>query len=366
MGSGRECLDLLRERLLSETEALREFRSGGGMALGSLCSAFPPAIGAGLGMWPVRALSGATQEMESLGERFVRPDVCPLAKSALGAISSRSGLHGMIDAWVGMYTCDQTRRLFQELSRLTGAAVHHLQLPATRTPEARGFFAAQVVRLVSDLSAKVTGRPYDPDRAAVWETGRQAAAALLHSLASSGSVPPVALHLMYRLLDIARPESLSGIISEAASMVADWHPRFPVAVTGGPLPLEDDHVPLLLEQLDIAMIPLGCSGAQNALPDGRPCSGDPACLAGVWFDALRCTRCRPNEAAFEYLESEIARTGSRGLVVKTLKFCDLWFAEKERLRARMPVPVLVLDTSFASGEAERIRTRVEAFLESIS
>ncbi|NLP04534.1 2-hydroxyacyl-CoA dehydratase [Candidatus Fermentibacteria bacterium] len=366
MGSGAEHLDLLRERLRSETMALEGFRSDGGRALGSLCFAFPPAIGAGLGMRPVRVLAGATQEMESLGERFVRPDVCPLAKSALGAVSSRAGLHGMIDAWVGMYTCDQTRRLFQELSRLTGAVVHHLQLPATRTPEAREFFVSQIERLVSDLSATVAGRPYDRDSAAGWETGRQVSAALLTSLASSCSVPPVALHLMYRLLDFARPEGLSAAFSEAASLVTDWRPRFPVAVTGSPLLLEEDYIPRFLERRGIAMIPLGCSGGQNAIPDGRHCSGDPACLAGVWFDSLRCTRCRPNEATFEHLESEIARTGCRGLIVKSLKFCDLWFTEKERIRARMPVPVLVLDTSFTVGETERLRTRVEAFMESIS
>lgn len=366
METGVELLDLLRELLRSETEALARFRSAGGKALGSLCSAFPPAIGAGLGMWPVRALGGASQEMESLGERFVRPDVCPLAKSTLGAVSSRTGLHGMIDAWVGMYTCDQTRRLFQELSRLTGAEVHHLQLPATRTREAREFFVSQVGRLVSDLSATVAGRPYDLSRAAEWEKGRRAAAARLSSLASSCSIPPTALHLMYRLLDFARPEELLDSLSRAASPVAGWHPRFPVAVIGSPLLLEDDYIPRFLEERGIAVVPLGCSGGQSAVPDGTPCSGDPGCLAGVWFDSIRCTRCRPNEEVFEHLESEIARTGCRGLVVKTLKFCDLWFAEKERLRARMPVPVLVLDTSFAAGEMERLRTRVEAFMESIS
>ena len=99
--------------------------------LGFLCRAFPPAVAVGLGMRPVRAVAVGS---EKAGEALVRPDLCPFVKSVLGGVATGAGVFGTVDAWAGMYTCDMTRRLFQELERMTGKPVFPLQLPATRSP----------------------------------------------------------------------------------------------------------------------------------------------------------------------------------------------------------------------------------------
>jgi benzoyl-CoA reductase/2-hydroxyglutaryl-CoA dehydratase subunit BcrC/BadD/HgdB len=354
-----------RDRLGSILTDLRSFRDGGGKVMGTLCHAFPPAAGAGLGMWPVRVLHGATQEMECAGEKHVRPDVCPLVKSFLGSVSTGTGLHSLVDLWVGMYTCDQTRRLFQELGRLTGAEVQHIQMPATRTPAAEEFFTSQAERLVAGMASRL-GTAYDAGAASCYEEDRFEAAATLDRLVAGGRLSPVLVHLLYQILHVGLPGGLARFFEDTAAMSPKPSSRIRIAVTGGPMPLEDDCIPLLLEEYGAAMIPLGCSGRQTAAPDGRGCGGSAGCLAGEYFRKSRCARSRPNDAMFEDLGRGIAETGCRGLIVKTLKFCDIWFTEKERLKRMMPVPVLVIDTSFAPGERERLRTRVEAFMESLS
>lgn len=356
----------LQRRIETEIQALRDFRSSGGKVLGSLCHAFPQALGAGLGMWPVRVLQGATNENEEAGERFMRPDSCPLVRAFIGAVAKREGLHGEIDAWVGMYTCDQTRRLFQELGRTTGARAFHLQLPSTRTPEAEDFFSEQIERLCRDLVSQGLSAGYSPDAAMVYENARRRATSALRSITIRGLLPPTALHSMFGLLHIACPEGLADFFAQTATESESPGKRIRIAVAGGPMALEDTAVPELLEEAGAVMIPLGCSGLQASLPDGEAASGAPGDLAREYFRSSKCARCRPNDSVFDYLSGMIEETGCRGLILKTLKFCDLWFTERERIRERMPVPVLVLDTSFAPGGRERLGTRIEAFLESLS
>src|SRR5512136_1153517 len=130
---GNSIRDCCREKAEGEIRGIEEFRKAGGKTLGYLCSAFPESVAAGLGMRPVRVLSFPPQQAIP-----VRPDICPLTGSLLSALISRTGLPSLIDVWAGLFTCDQTRRLFQELPGYTGARVFHVQVPATRTLAAEG------------------------------------------------------------------------------------------------------------------------------------------------------------------------------------------------------------------------------------
>lgn len=358
--------DLLEARITEELSGIASFRAGGGRVLGSLCHAFPMAAGAGLGLRPVRALHGAVSSNEEAGERFMRPDSCPLVKAFAGAAAAGSGLHGMVDVWVAMYTCDQTRRLFQELGRITDTPAFHVQLPSTRTPEAEDYFAQQVERLCRDLAGAAGSAAYSEPDARAYETERRRATSTLRSIAMAGCLPPTAVHAAYSLLDIAWPEGLSSYMETLAPGRDPWADGPRIAVAGGPMAHGDDSVPRLLEEAGAVMVPLGCSGLQTSLPGGEPCDCSPGGLARDYFRSSRCARCRPNTDVFEYLEQSIREAGCRGMILKTLKFCDLWYTERERIRARMPVPVLVLDTGFGPGGRERIGTRIEAFLESLA
>lgn len=357
---------LLEARIEEELGLIASFRAGGGRVLGSLCHAFPMAVGAGLGMRPVRALHGATSVNEEAGERFMRPDSCPLVKAFAGAAAAGAGLHGMVDYWVAMYTCDQTRRLFQELGRVTGIPAFHIQLPSTRTHEAEDYFAQQVERLCGDLADAAGPAAYSEPDARAYETERRRATSSLRSIAMAGSLPPTALHAAYSLLDIARPEGLAACLETLAPGRDPWSGGPRIAVAGGPMAHGDGSVPELLEEAGAVMVPLGCSGLQTSLPGGEPGDCSPGGLAREYFRASRCARCRPNAEVFEYLDESIREAGCRGMILKTLKFCDLWYTERERIRARMPVPVLVIDTGFGPGGRERIGTRIEAFLESLA
>jgi benzoyl-CoA reductase/2-hydroxyglutaryl-CoA dehydratase subunit BcrC/BadD/HgdB len=358
----------LQERCLARMETefseMQAFRDSGGEILGYLCQGFPPAAAAGLGMWPVRVLSEAGIELEDKGALLVRPDICPLVKVFLGGVSTGSGIYGLVDVWAGLATCDQTRRCFSELPGLTGARVHHLQLPATRSEASEAYYRGLVERFCADAAED----GYDQAKALKYANDRFLAGSVLVDAALSGSVSPLDLHWLFHFFHIARPDGLDGILTSLLEDAEPFSPEVRVVMAGSSVALEDVAILSVLQSRNVGVIPLHCTGMQS-LPafdlNGMPRSGSPGDLADMAFRSIRCARSRPNEEMFCYIENGIAQTSSSGLIVKTMKFCDLWFTERERFRERITVPVLVIDTAFSPGETERQSARVEAFLETV-
>ncbi|MEO0085356.1 MAG: 2-hydroxyacyl-CoA dehydratase family protein, partial [candidate division WOR-3 bacterium] len=54
-----------------------------------------------------------------------------------------------------------------------------------------------------------------------------------------------------------------------------------------------------------------------------------------------------------------------GLVFKTLLYCDAWSFEARRLHEELGIPVLAVDSDYSGQNREQVRTRVEAFLETL-
>lgn len=277
-------------------------------------------------------------------------------KSVLGGIVTSSGGFGRVDAWAGMYTCDMTRRLFQELGDLTGKAVFPLQLPATRTPEAARWFCESVENLANGLVRSGLSEGYDSRLALEWETARLKGAAVLREAALSFRVPPAELQEMFHgfFSDNRFPSAPTG---------KGRPPRVRVAVTGSVMARGDDVVPHTLESLGAGYLPLGCTGL-SGLPSTVPADGSIRELAMASFLDTRCIRNRPNSGVFRWIGDQVAAAGCHGLVLKTLSFCDLWHTEKERFRS-MTFPVLVLSSDLSPGERGRASVRLQAFVETL-
>jgi len=101
------------------------------------------------------------------------------------------------------------------------------------------------------------------------------------------------------------------------------------------------------------------------LVDGDPQKGGDLIryLALRSFHKPTCMRARPNSAVYERIGRQLRETNAAGLIVKSLKFCDHWYTERERMRRTFDLPVLVFDSDYAEGGRERLLSRVDAFVE---
>jgi benzoyl-CoA reductase/2-hydroxyglutaryl-CoA dehydratase subunit BcrC/BadD/HgdB len=336
-----------------------------------MCHAFPAAAIAGLGLRPVRLQCGVSAASESEGERLVRADACPLVKSMLGNISAMRGLHAEIDMWIGLHTCDQMRRAHYLMSSELGQEVYPIQLPATRTEEAAGYYASQVRRLVNDITA-IHGPSFDPEAAGRWHDDQAAAAEVLSRAARSGGISPLDLHAMFHLFHVARPGGLADFYRKTIDMAPAYESDLVIVLAGGPLALEDTVVLEALQDHGVSVIPLNCTGLNSVETENTDTTHSHADgidvierLALESFKTPPCARARPNATVFERIGKTLEQSGASGLLVKCLKFCDHWYTERKRLEGAFDLPVLVMDSVYAEGGRERLLGRTEAFIETL-
>lgn len=353
-------------RFEEELDALKKQRASGIKLAGYTCHAFPAAVVAGLGFRPVRVLCGTSAESESWGEQVVRADVCPHVKSLLGNVKIARNIHAEIDLWIGLYTCDQMRRGLDVLAEDLGKAVHPIQLPATRTKESAEYFGVQVRRFVADAESRY-GVTFDPVKARTWQCDLDKAAEALSRAAHSGRVSPLDLHSMFHLFFIATPAGLAEFFEGLLSAAPEFQHKKTIVLAGSPLTREDT---VLLEELEArgyAVLPLTCTGL-NAVEDGDTQERTEDLIGSLAlrsFAKPACMRSRPNAAVYDRIRSALESSKAPGLIVKSLKFCDLWYTERERLRKTFALPVLVFDSDYADGGRERLLTRIDAFVETM-
>jgi benzoyl-CoA reductase/2-hydroxyglutaryl-CoA dehydratase subunit BcrC/BadD/HgdB len=131
------------------------------------------------------------------------------------------------------------------------------------------------------------------------------------------------------------PGYLDGIESVGASVVAD---RFCFGSAPGlePIPVTDDPIATLAEH------------------------------------TLRTTQCPRMMGAFDdrvaYVLEQVAEYAVDGVILETMKFCDLWGVEGVPLTSALRaagLPTLRVDRDYARGGEGQLKTRVQAFLESM-
>jgi benzoyl-CoA reductase/2-hydroxyglutaryl-CoA dehydratase subunit BcrC/BadD/HgdB len=351
----------------AELASVKRDRAAGRKIAGYTCHIFPAAVAAGLGMRPVRLLCGASAESESWGEQVVRADVCPHVKSLLGNASRAKDLHGGIDRWIGLLTCDQMRRGMAALAGPLGKEVASLHVPATRTPEAGEYYALQMRKFVEDCEER-DDRAFDQAAARAWQDAFDQATAVLARAAWSATVSPLDLHHLFHLLFISEPKGLAEFFADTLAEAEPFRAKRTAVLTGSPLAYEDTVLLEDLEQRGIAVIPLNCTGL-NSVEDGPDRKGPADAISGLALRAFRrpaCMRARPNAEVYDRIRGAIARTGAAGVIMKSLTFCDHWYTERERMRNTFGLPVLVFDSDYAAGGNERLLSRIDAFAEMLS
>jgi benzoyl-CoA reductase/2-hydroxyglutaryl-CoA dehydratase subunit BcrC/BadD/HgdB len=351
-----------------EFAALERFKAEGGTAVATFCRFFPPALLTGLGMRGIRILGGATVKAESAGERLIRPDACAWCKTLLGNFLEKSSMHALADAVVGLITCDQMRRTLDRLSRDLEVPVFPVHLPATLSAEAEDYFAGEVQRAVHDLEAW-SGAVLDPERVRSDQALRARAARRLETLIGEGRTSPVAAQRLGRLFAWSRPGPFLKLLETGADRLEGFRPQRRIVFVGGVSCEEDDPLFAYLAEREVGVLPLTCTGlsalAGTADPTDVPDEALVDRLARSSFRASPCIRARPNTEVYETIRRHLAAPDVRGVVLKTLPFCDLWFTEKERMKQSLDAPVLVLETGYGEGVRDRILTRLEAFLETL-
>lgn len=345
----------------------------GRSVIGYTCSYVPEPLLAVAGLQPVR-LRAPDPSGTPLADTYLSSVVCPYCRSLLE--TALDGRYDFVQGWVLAASCDHVRRLYDNLIYLSPPSFAHiLDVPHKTGAPALDWFTEELARLARSLADHFdvdTG----PDALAEAIDRHNAHLARLGALAAlrRRDRPPLtgaAFHQVLVACGMAPKDALAGSLEELARALDRAEPvrsvRARLLVVGSLLD-EPSYLRVLEDMGGLVVADRFCVGS---LPGLEPIPTDVDPLRSLAAHSLRQTRCPRMMEDFELRLADIgaaARTyRADGVVLQTMKFCDLWGVESTALAdaLRGTLPVLRVEREYSFGAEGQLRTRAQAFLESL-
>ena len=365
------------EDLLTEpvNRLCEQARDQGRRAIGVTCSYVPAPLLSVDGLFPVRMRAPGAAGTP-MADTYLSSVLCPYTRSILEA--ALDGLCNSLDGWVFTGSCDHLRRLFDNLDYLEKPPFNHIiDLPHKTGDAALEWFAEDLKTLSGALTEHFevdTGA--DSLRRAIARHNR-----LLEPLRALGALrkreaPPISGADFHTVLLAAAVSPLDVILEpvekylsavEADSSRTVSH-RARLLLAGSQLD-DPEYVRIIESQGALVVADRFCTGSIPGL-EPVPETGDP--LAAIAAHYLRKTSCPRMMEEFESRVRDIVNAAREyavdGVIVQAMKFCDCWGVEAAPLTQALRdagLPVLRLEREYSLTGEGQLRTRVQAFLESM-
>lgn len=340
--------------------------------IGWMCSYVPEEMVLAAGVVPVR-VQGRVDALER-ADAFAFSNLCPYVKNLLD-----SGLTGCLADVGGMvfaHSCDGMRRLYDLWRQYVPMPYSYfLEVPKNDSPVAVVYFTArledlrrslegafgaeitdgglrQAIELMNEHRRLVAGifalQEEDPPR--------YRGSTVLSALAAEQTRPKGETTELLRELVAGRGERSTGTVAGPRVLVSGDRLDRPALVE-------------LVEAAGGAVVAFDtCNGLRHY--EGFVENGDTplAALARRYLQGRTCQRMPGGAARLEHMADLARRYRAGGVIYSTLRFCDYSLFEAprvEEMSRRIGLPVLVLENDYVWADRERLRTRLEAFLEMI-
>lgn len=374
-----ERFEELRAGRISELARMRE---DGIKVVGYFSFYTPVEVIKACGAEPVRLNRGGF-EAETSGTRHLRSDACPYCLSSIGNLEL-DPLYRLVDAVVSVNTCDMLRRLPETIHEQLGLPVYQVYMPRTSEPLPHRVaeFRRNIEWLAEEMGA-LTGIRFAEKAANAEAVRLNRVRERLRTLDQTRKQdnPDLTESDVLNLVALATLLGDAGmdmVLSDAERVLSQDRqsaakgPR--LAIGGSEIAELDRWLVDLLESKASIVTDLLDTGTRwfeddiepaeelLAEDDRRSAFGD---FARFYYSRSPCITRRPNRAAYALAGKKLDEYRVQGLVYKTLLYCDPWDFEAVRLRQELEIPMLHVDGNYSAENREQLRTRVEAFLESL-
>ena len=317
--------------------------------IGYTCSYVPVELLSATGLSPYRLLHGDIN-LSKEGEKVVRVDACPLAKSNLSYLIKHERNFA---ALVGSTGCDMARRMYDVAAELTGLPVYVINMPRTDNPT---IYNDEIDWLVKELE-HLADRKFTPELLAAeidkWENARSYYRGLDGMrTASPSSLSTAAFHHAianyYKGETVAQPK-----VTENASE----KPR--VYLIGSSISNEANAILELIEKelRIVGDFNCGLSRVLNIRIEDKSLAG----IKEAYYSQPPCIFKRPNLKFYDWIRKKIADRDCIGIVAWTLDYCDIYEFEMNTIERTFDLPVLRIRSDFSYQNLSQLRTRIAAF-----
>lgn len=348
--------------------------------VGYYCGYAPCEMIRAMGAVPIGlcAFSNATI---AAAEVVLPANLCPLIKSSYGFIATDTcPFFALSEAVIAETTCDGKKKMFELMAHTRPLHVMDLpQLPDE--PEAVLSWTSMMQKLKAFLESTFDTTLSDERiEEEIQETNRKNR--LMNRLFRYAALerPVLSWSEMYDVIAVASVMTaeelqllLDGIFPKLEERVASGRgfgkPGAPRILVGGcPVGGDSTKVFKILEDAGGVVVALdactGMKGFANVIREG---SGDPMAALAEAYLKIPCSCMSPNTRRLDRMDYMIGHYRPDAIVDVVLQACHSYNIESYKVeryvQSKHGLPFLKIETDYSNADVERIRTRVEALLE---
>ena len=355
---------------------LQSWKDQGGKVMGYFCSTVPEELITAAGMVPFRMrATGSTSTEES--DAFYSSINCSFARHCFNL--ALIGEFKFLDGVICINSCDHVRRIYDNWIRFVPtdfAAV--MSLPRKTGPDQVGWYRDELAMLKEKIE-KHFGVEISDDT--LWkaiklhnETRRLQKA--LYELRKQDK-PPItgAETLAVMVAGTAMPkeqynEMLRELLDELSGSEGPGTHRARLMIVGGILN-DPAYIKVIEDQGGLVVTDSTCFGTRLMWVKVNENASDPITALAQYYIADRpsCPRFYgEHDNRAKYVIDMCREFNCNGIIGERLMFCDLWLVEHYMLDQDLRadgIPFLKLDREYLTSAIGQLRTRVQAFLETM-
>jgi benzoyl-CoA reductase/2-hydroxyglutaryl-CoA dehydratase subunit BcrC/BadD/HgdB len=377
--------------VMSEVHGLRikellDAQARGRKVLGSFCVFVPEELVLAVDGVLVGLCAGAEVGFDR-AEQVLPSNTCSLIKGFFGfAMTDVCPYLASADMIVGENTCGGKKKAY-EVCKSEGIVdnLYVMDMPQMKSEEGRVLLEAEYRKFAAKLEELSQKRiTADSLKRGIEIVNNKRRA--LQRLADLRSADPAPISGLDALLvnqvsfyddPLRFTESVNKICDELETKVKRDEGTFDkgakrILMSGCPMAVPNWKVPMIVESAGAVLVGeescVGERGFQFLVDD----KGDTVekmldSIVDRYF-RIDCAVFTPNPSRLEHVKSMISKYKADGVIHYGLQFCSPYQIEAGQIEKELEsggIPALRIDTDYSKGDVERIRTRVEAFVERI-
>ncbi|MBG0791809.1 MAG: 2-hydroxyacyl-CoA dehydratase [Desulfovibrionaceae bacterium] len=382
---GAEYLDFVLSEIHGlRIKELREAQAEGRKVVGTFCVFVPEEITLAADAVHVGLCAGAEAGTE-LAEQLVPRNTCALIKSFIGfKMAKLCPYTESCDMIVGETTCDGKKKAYEAFNEI--APTYIMEVPQTKTGAARALWKSEVLRYLAEIE-KLTGRTITPEKLKQGIRTVNAKRQALQRLTALRAANPAPISGRDALLvnqisfydDPARftakinelCDELEKRIEAKDGIAPAKTPR--LLLSGCPMAVPNWKLPYVVESAGAVIVgEESCIGTRNT----RDLVDESGETMDEMIDALvdrylriDCACFTPNSERLDNVAELAKATHADGVIHYSLLFCQPYSHEAlkvDKTLAAEGIPMLSIETDYSMEDVEQLKTRVEAFVETLA
>ncbi len=381
-------LSKVQEIYRNRSQRAKELKAAGKKIIGYPCVYVPLEMLTALDLVPYRAY-GDIREAVTEADRALPTSFCPIMRTCLDC--DLKGKNDFLDGMVTVHSCDPQEKTARVWESYTDYPYFHfIDMPSTVRPEAIEYFKSQLNDFRKTLEA-FTGQKLSADKLkSAIEAHNQQRALVQQLYELTKPVPPLIsgtelVQVVKALMSLPVAEGndlLTQVIGEIKSRT-DGPKKKPARLLIWSSSLDDTDIMQIFETKANVVVDETCGGIRayrgNVKLTTDPLDG----LADYYMKEITCARtfrqatlgetkkdyAKDIQSRFGYLKGIVKEWKINGTILLLVRYCDPFAFEMPSLKDYLDsigIPSTYIEYDYTIGALAPLRTRVEAFLETLS